>query len=133
MTFAINWLAVIVGTVASFAVGAAWYGVLSTQWLASIGKTRDQINSKDPTPYIIGFVCQLVMAAVLAAAIPGLFGATTVATGLMGGAVLWFGFVITAMILNHRYEGAPWMRTFIDGGYILLALLVQGLVIGLFG
>lgn len=46
---------------------------------------------------------------------------------------MWVGFVITSMILNHRYQGAPWSLTLIDGGYLLGVLLVQGVVIGLFG
>lgn len=133
MTLAVNWLAVIAGVVASWVVGAVWYGVLANQWLASIGKTRDQINGKDPTPYIIGFVCQLVMATVVAGSTAALFGATNAVNGLLTGGLMWLGFVITSMTLNHRYAGAPWSRTLIDGGYLLVALLVQGLVIGLFG
>ena len=73
------------------------------------------------------------MATVIAASMPGLFGATNALNGLYTGGLMWLGFVITAMTLNHRYEGAPWSRTLIDGGYLLVALLVQGLVIGLFG
>ena len=130
---AVNWLAVIVATVASWALGAVWYMVFANQWLAAIGKTKDQINGKDPTPYIWSVVVQLVMAASLAILIPKMFGSTTVTSGLMAGAMLWFGFIITSMIQNHRYEGAPWSRTIIDGGYMLGVLLVQGLVIGLFG
>ena len=133
MTFAINWLAVIIATVASWALGAGWYMVLANQWLASIGKTKDQINAKDFTPYIFSVVVQLIMAIVLAAVITPLFGATNVMTGIQAGALMWLGFVITSMIQNHRYEGAPWSRTLIDGGYMLGVLLVQGIVIGLFG
>lgn len=133
MSFAINWLAVIIGVVVAWGIGAGWYIVLARQWMAAIGKTPDQINGKDPTPYIIGFACQLVMATVLAAIMPALFGATNAVNGLLTGGLMWLGFVITSMTLNHRYEGAPWSRTLIDGGYLLVALLVQGLVIGLFG
>lgn len=131
--FDVNWLAVIVATVASFALGAAWYMVLANQWLAAIGKTRDQINGKDPSPYIWSVVVQLILAYFVALLTPTIFGETNVVTGLMAGAHLWLGFVITSMIQNHRYEGAPWSRTFIDGGYMLGVLLVQGLIIGLFG
>lgn len=133
MTFAINWLAVITATVASWALGAVWYMVLANQWLASIGKTKDQINAKDFTPYIFSVVVQFIKAIVLAAVITPLFGATNVVTGIQAGALMWLGFVITSMIQNHRYEGAPWSRTLIDGGYMLGVLLVQGIVIGLFG
>lgn len=131
--FDVNWLAVIVATVASWALGAVWYMVFANQWLASIGKTREQINGKDPTPYIWSVIVQLVMAYFLALLTQTIFGSTNVVNGLLAGAHLWLGFVITSMIQNHRYEGAPWSRTFIDGGYMLGVLLVQGIVIGLFG
>jgi hypothetical protein len=131
--FVVNWLAVIVAAVASFAVGAGWYTVLANQWLAAIGKTKDQINSKDVSPYAWSIVVQLIMAYFIALLTPAIFGETNVVNGLLCGAHMWLGFVITSMIQGHRYEGAPWSRTVIDGGYLLAVLLVQGLIIGLFG
>ncbi|WP_417307450.1 DUF1761 domain-containing protein [Devosia sp.] len=133
MDFTFNWLGIVIAVVASWGTGALWYMVLSSQWLAAIGKTRDQINPKDPTPFIFGFAVQIVMAIVLAAIMPGIMGERSALHGLLTGLLIWFGFVITAMILNHRYEGAPWSRTAIDGGYLLLVLCLQGLIIGVFG
>ena len=131
--FAVNWLAVVVATVGSMAAGFVWYMVFANQWLKAIGKTRDQINAADYTPYIWSVIVQLIMAYFIALLTPTIFGSTTVWTGILCAAHMWVGFVITAMILNHRYEGAPWSRTFIDGGYILVALIIQGIIIGLFG
>lgn len=133
MDFSFNWLGVLIGVVAAWGIGAVWYMVLAKYWLASIGKTADQINNKDPAPYLIGLACQLVMAIVIAAIMPGLFGTRSPLAGLLTGGLMWLGFVITGMILNHRYEGAPWSRTAIDGGYLLVALVIQGLMIGVFG
>src|SRR5690606_38855565 len=112
---AVNWLAVIVAAIVSWAIGAGWHMVLANQWLAAIGKTRDQLNARDWTPYVWSFVVQLIMAYFIALLTPALFGATTLATGLQTGLLMWFAFVITAMIQGHRYEGAPWSRTLIDG------------------
>jgi hypothetical protein len=132
MHFDVNWLAVLVAAVVSFAIGAAWYMALGQQWMASLGKTREQLGS-GPTPFIIGFVCQVVMAYFMVLVTPALFGEVSLWSGVMAGAHMWIGFVATTMILNHRYQGMPWSLTFIDGGYLLLALLAQGVVIGLFG
>lgn len=132
MVFDVNWLAVIVATIAGFAVGAAWYMSLGKQWQAAIGKTRDQLDAS-PVPYIIGVAVELVMAVVLALVIRWIFGEVNVANGLLTGAVMWLGFVMPPMILNHRYQNMPWQLTIIDGGHLLAVLLVQGLVIGLFG
>ena len=131
--FAVNWLAVILATVASMALGMGWYMGLSKQWLAAMGKTPQDINPADVTPYIWSVVVQLVMAYFMALLTPALTGATTAANGALVGAHMWLGFVITSMILNHRYQGAKWSLTLIDGGYLLGVLLIQGVVIGLFG
>jgi hypothetical protein len=131
--FAVNWLAVVVAAVASMALGAVWYNVLGNQWLSAIGKTRDQLNARDWTPFAWGFAVQLVMAYFIALLTPAIFDATNITTGLLCGAHMWLGFIITALILNHRYQGMPWRLTAIDGGYLLGVLLVQGIVVGLFG
>ncbi len=132
MVFDVNWLAVIAATIAGFAVGAAWYMTLGNQWTAAIGKTRDQLDAS-PIPYVIGVLVELVTAIVLAVMIRSIFGEVNVANGLLTGAVAWLGFVIAPMILNHRYQNMPWSLTVIDGAHMLAVLLVQGLVIGLFG
>jgi Protein of unknown function (DUF1761) len=134
MTYlAVNWLAVVLATVASMALGFGWYTVLAKPWMAALGKTRDQINGSDPSPYIWSVVVQLVMAYFIALLTPKLFGTTTVLNGVFCGLHMWVGFVITSMILNHRYQGAKWSLTLIDGGYLLGVLVLQGIVVGLFG
>ena len=64
---------------------------------------------------------------------PALLGEITVANGLIVAAHMWFGFVLTSMIMNHRYEGMKWSLTVIDGLHLLGVLLIQGAVIGVFG
>ncbi len=130
---AVNWLAIVLATVASMALGAAYYGVLSAQWLAASGRTKEDIDPKDFMPYVWSVIVQLVMAYFLAVLTPPLAGAMTIGHGLQIAFLMWLGFVATSMILNHRYQGKPWSLTVIDSGYILAALLVQGLVLGLFG
>ena len=130
---AVNWLAIALATVASMALGAAWYGVLSKQWLEASGRTKEDIDPRDFMPYVWSVIVQLVMAYFLAVLTPALTGAMTIQNGLTVAALMWLGFVVTSMILNHRYQGRPWSLTLIDSGYILAALLVQGVVLGIFG
>ena len=135
MLGSVNWIAIVVATVASMALGFVWYMVLAKQWMAAINKTREQVMaaSGGATPYILAALMQLIMAYSLALFIPRLMGATTISTGLIVALHAWLCFVITSMIINHRYQGSKWSLTLIDGGYLLGVLLVQGLVIGLFG
>lgn len=103
--------------------------------MAALGRTRAEIGGQGnaATPFVIAGLMQLVMAYFLALLTPKVMGATSIGDGLAMGFWLWLGFVITSMIINHRYQGAKWSLTLIDGGYLLGVLLVQGLVIGLFG
>src|SRR5882762_3071324 len=62
----INFLAVLVAAVAGWLVGAAWYGVLGSQWMAALGRTEDTRRSIPVTPMIIAFIALIVMATMLA-------------------------------------------------------------------
>jgi hypothetical protein len=53
-------------------------------------------------PFLVAFVCLLVMAAVLASCI-GLRGPATVSNGIRVGFLAWLGFVVTSMTVNHRF------------------------------
>ena len=130
--FAVNWLAVVLAAIASFAFGAVWYMSLSNRWLAALGKTREQLQVGN-TPFIWSIAMELVMAYFIALLTPALTGEVTIVSGMVVGAHMWLGFVITTLILNHRYEGMRWSLTIIDGLHLLGVLVIQGLVIGLFG
>jgi hypothetical protein len=52
---------------------------------------------------------------------------------VISGFLVWLGFVITTMGVNHAFSGAKPMLTLIDGGYWLAVLIIQGAVIGAFG
>ena len=68
MNFAgMNILAIGLAVVAGFAFGAVYYMSLSRQWLAAIGKTKEEISGKRSiAPFITSFVALVVMAWVLA-------------------------------------------------------------------
>ncbi|HWA20165.1 MAG TPA: DUF1761 domain-containing protein [Devosia sp.] len=131
----VNWIAIIVATIASMALGFVWYMLLANQWMAALNKSREDImspGSNPATPFIISALMQLVMAYFLALFTPKLMGSLDVNNAVITGFHLWLGYVVTSMIINHRYQGAKWSLTAIDGGYLLGVLVVQGVVIGLF-
>jgi hypothetical protein len=133
----INWLAVIVAGVAGWLVGAVWYNVLSKQWLAAQGKTMETAKQQAagqslPVLLIVVFVANLIMAVMLYGIMTHV-GPFTVRSGMISGALIWFGFVITAMATNYAFQGRKPMLTVIDGGYWLVVLLVIGAILGWFG
>jgi hypothetical protein len=133
--FDVNWLAIVLATVASMALGAGWYMVLSRQWIAATGKSQDQLmgSGGSATPFIIAAVCQLVMAYFITRLTPAVMGEISVYAAVLLGLQMWVGFILTSMIINHRYQNQKWSLTIIDGGYLLGVVIVQGIVIGLFG
>lgn len=131
--FDVNWLAILLATIASMALGMAWYMVLSKQWLGALGKTAADIQGGSAAPFIWAAGCQLVMAYFIALLTPAVMGEVTWYSAALLGIHMWVGFIVTAMILNHRYQDAKWSLTFIDGGYLLGVMIVQGIVIGLLG
>jgi hypothetical protein len=132
MTFAgVNYIAVVIAALAGFGTGAAWYMILGRFWLAAVGKKKEDMDSS-PTPFLIAIVANLVMAIMLAGVI-GHLGEVNIKTGVISGALIWLGFVITTMGVNHAFEGAKTALTLIDGGHWLAVLLVMGAVIGAFG
>jgi hypothetical protein len=142
MTFAgINYLAVIVAAVAGWLVGAAWYNVLANQWLAAQGKTMEQCRQEQSAmkgspkaylPFVLAFVANLVMAWVLAGLI-GHLGQVTIRSGVISGAFVWLGFVVTTIAVNYAFGGRTWPLFAIDAGHWLAVLVLMGAIIGAFG
>ena len=137
MEFAgLNYIAVFVAAIASLAFGAVYYMTLAKPRMAAVGKTGEQAQAQrgNPKPFIITVVAHLMMAWVLAGII-GHLGTdqVTAMNGLISATFVWFGFVLTSLTVNHRFQGATTSLTLIDGGHWLGVLLVQGLVIGLLG
>ncbi len=127
----INTLAVPIAAAASFAFGAVWYRALGKQWMAAASLTAADMDMSKSI-YLVAGVCQLVMAFLLAGAIGHLDRADIPGAPITAG-FLWLGFVATTMTVNHRFQGKGWNLTVIDGGYWLVALLIQGTIIGAMG
>ena len=135
---AINWLGIILATVVSMAIGAGWYSGLAKPWIAANGFTEEQVASVEandqPWIYGVAIVCHIIMAIILAGVIFHSSGAqTTIGAGLLTAFLIWLGFIVTSMSVNHRFQMKPWSLTIIDSGHYLLVLLAQGAIIGWFG
>jgi hypothetical protein len=135
MSFAgVNYIAVVIAALAGFGLGAVWYMVLAKPWMHAVGKTEAgrPEGSAQVVPFAIAIVALFVMAWMLAG-IMGHLGQVSIRGGVISGFLVWLGFVITTMGVNHAFAGAKTTLTLIDGGYWLAVLLIQGAVIGAFG
>ena len=136
MTFAgMNYLAILIAAAAGFAFGAAYYMSLSKQWLAAVGKTKEDIaGNRSMTPFIVSIVALAVMAWVLAGGIAHLGpGQVTLRNGIVSALFMWLGFVITTMAVNNAFGQRKASLTIIDGIHWLGVLVIQGAIIGAMG
>ena len=140
MDFAgLNYIAIAVAAAASFIFGGVWYGLLAKPWMQATGLDEARIKAASrgangTWSYILAFVCQLIMACVLA----GLMGhlgenQVTIRNGLISAVFVWLGFIATTITVNHTFQQRLGMLTLIDTGHWLGVLLIQGLIIGLMG
>jgi ABC-type sulfate transport system permease subunit len=130
-----NWLAILIATVAGFVFGAAYYMSLSKPWLAAIGKTKEQIAAEgkgSPLPFMISIVALAVMAVVLAGTV-GHLGQVNLKGGVITALFMWLGFVITTMAVNNAFGQRKASLTIIDGIHWLGVLVIQGAIIGAMG
>jgi uncharacterized protein DUF1761 len=132
----LNYWPILIAAIASFAFGAVWYTALSRQWMAARGLTEAEVKARtgpSPVPFIISFVALLVMGTMLSGILAHLARggtALSVRSGLISGLLLWLGFVITTMAVNHAFQGERRALTLIDGGHWLGVLLIQGAILG---
>ena len=132
MDFAgMNYAAIIVAAIVGFLAGTVWYGLLGKQWLAALGKSKDEMKPS-PGPFVTSAVALIVMAYVLAGTI-GHLGEVNLRAGVISGAIVWAGFAATTMAVNNAFQGAKVTLTLIDAGHWLVVLVLMGGVIGAFG
>lgn len=136
MNFAgMNIVAIGLAAVAGFAFGAVYYMSLSRQWLAAVGKTKEEIaGTRSIAPFVTSFVALLVMAWVLAGTLGHLGpGQVTLKNGIISALFVWVGFVATTVAVNNAFGGRKPMLSVIDGIHWLGVLVVQGAIIGALG
>jgi hypothetical protein len=134
----LNYMAVMAAAIASFIFGGIWYNLFSKQWMEALGMTPDKMPRDRGAIglYVLAFVAQVVMAWMLAGILLHMVAGglpMTLRTGLISAAFLWFGFVITTMVVNYSFHGARHMLTVLDGGHWLGVLLIQGAILGWWG
>ncbi len=127
----LNWLAIIVATLAFFALGSVWYTPLTfgKMWMAETGITKERAQ-KANMPKIMGltllfsFVMSLNLALFLNSPEIG------AAQGAMYGFFAGFGWVAMAIFVTGQYEFRSTRYMLIHAGYNVVGLTIMGLIIG---
>jgi hypothetical protein len=128
----INHVAVWVAGVVQFILGAGWYTLLGSAWMAAIGKTQEQLmaeHGNSPMPYITALVAALVVAYTIAWLLPKL-GRQTAGGGAQTGAVLALALIGTTLAQNYGFEARPGSLWLINVGYMIVGMAVMGAIVG---
>ena len=132
----LNWLAVIVGAVAYFALGALWYSpvLFGRQWQRSIGWDPEQRPPEmKPTTYAVPLVANIVMAiavGLLAAAT----GTDTIGEGIVLGLIVGIGLSLMHTLVDATFDPnkpQPWVWFAINGSYHALGLVIVAVVVSI--
>ena len=124
-----NWLAVVLGTVVFFAVGAVWYSALFAKpWQREVGLSDEQLKGGRSIPLIMGtcllleFVIVLMLGHLFARVQPGDHAKMMMATG--------FGLAVMAPAIgiNYLYQRRSLKLFLIDAGLFVVGMAAVGLV-----
>ncbi len=126
----VNYLAVLVAAVVSFAIGGAWYspGLFAKQWMKAINITPS--GEKKGMGKSMGsmFVSLLVTAYVLAHFVYYV-NASTAMAGAQLGFWVWLGITAMYTITVVSFERRSMTWYWITNGYQLLSLVVKSMIL----
>ena len=131
----LNFVPILLATLAGFAVGAVWYRLFRGHYLVATGLTPGRIGRDfSPFVYVLAFLLEFWIACILAGAIilaPPEAGPWTMAIG--SAVVIWIGFVLPTTAVNNMFAMRPRRLIGIDAGHWLLVFVVQVVVMQLWG
>ena len=129
----INYLAVVVATVAAFALGGLWYSPLlfAKMWVNAHGYTEEQVNAMQKSAgkaYGVSLVCQWLIALAIAVLV-GYLHLVNLSQGLKLSVLIWGGFALPLGLMANMFTDKRITVFLIDTGYQLVYLLIMGAII----
>ena len=130
-----EFVAVIVATLAAYGFGAFWYIRMSKPWIKAAGIPVDAAGKPqgygNPMPFITGFICVLVVAGMMRHMFM-MSGLNSVLEGLMGGFGIGAFLITPWVVMNYSYAARPRALALIDGTYSVVGCTIIGVVLTLF-
>ena len=126
----LNIWAILVAAISAFVLGGIWYSPLlfAGAWKRANGFGSENTPTATPKVFILSFVLSLVMSANLAMFLND--PKTTLAWGATAGFLAGFGWVAMGMGIVALFERRPLSYVLINGGYLTLALVLMGVILG---
>ena len=126
----LNWLAIVVATIAWFAFSAIWYSVppLSAAWQKA---AKVEMTGEGPAlallfiPTLIGYFVTSIVIALISRAV----GATEVMDGVSLGVALGVGFGLVNALVNQVYESKGSSYWLINGINAIVAYTIVAVIV----
>jgi len=127
----INYLAVFVAALSTFVLGGLWYSPLlfGKVWMRVNNFSESDVATFSKArmfgwSFIFALIMSLNLAMFLAA--PG----TNLTWGMAAGALTGVGWVAMAIAIIGVFENRSWAYILINGGYMIVAFVLMGAILG---
>jgi len=127
----INYFAVLAAALSTFVLGGLWYSplLLGKAWMLANGFTDADLQTfSKARMFGWSFLFSLVMALNLAMFLAG--PTTNVTWGMAAGGLAGLGWVAMAIAIAGVFENRSWKYIAINGGYMTVAFVIMGAIIG---
>jgi hypothetical protein len=127
----LNIWAILAATVSAFVIGGLWYSpvLFGKMWMRANGFTeQDVAKGNQAKIFGVAFIFTLIMAINLAMFLAD--PKTNLAWGATAGLLAGFGWVALGIGVVALFERRPWSYVLVNGGYMVVAFVVMGAIIG---
>ena len=128
----INWLAVIVASIAYFMIGGLWYSkaLFGTKWSTLQKIDMNDPNVKKGVAALMFYSFLLMLVNVIGLAIfTARLDLTIISSGVKLGIMAGLFFSVTAVSISFVYERKPLALHFITGGYLLVGNIIAAIIL----
>lgn len=122
---------VLIGAVVSMVLGMGWYGVFSKPWMKATGvvpKGQKPGVENMWAQVLSSFASYLLMAFAVGMLVLSI-GVASVQDLLVFSVVAWAGYMIPNILAGIVWEGKGKDLLWINGGFMLVALIIDGLLV----
>ena len=126
----INYLAVVVASIASFVIGGLWYSNLmfAKIWMKESGMTEEKAKQTSMVKVFgLSYLLSLIICFNLAAF---LGPQSDLKWGLIAGALTGIGWVATSFGINYLFEHRSLKLFLINAGYFAVTFIIAGGILG---
>ncbi len=131
---AMNLLAVLVASIASFLLGFLWYGPLfGKQWMKLMKFNKKDMKSMKMSPktsMTIGFLSTCLIAYILSMFVD-LMGSDTILGGAVTGFWIWLGFIATTTLGSVLWENKSLNLYVLNNFYNLINFALMGIILAI--